>query len=124
MSQDAVYDELCALLRAAGVEVRVETFRRRSDRRGGLCTVKGRLVVLLDAQASRAERTRALLESVEQLDPDVLSRRSAQLSPELRRHLNRRGQMPWPHLREAPGLARCTPAPPETPLTTTTGRRK
>lgn len=84
--------------------------------------MKGRRLVLLDAQASPAERTRALLEAVEKLGLDALGLSGAELSPELRRQLSRRGQMPWPHLRNAPGLARCEP---DAPLSgSTTGRRK
>jgi hypothetical protein len=118
--RDAVYDELCRLLRAAGVEVRVTPFQRPPDRSGGHCRIKGRHLVLLDAQASPGERARALLEAVEGIGLDALGLSGSAFSPELLRRLNRRGQMPWPHAREAPGLARCEPAP----NVTTIGRRK
>lgn len=83
--------------------------------------MKGRHLVLLDAQASPAERTRALLEAVEKLGLPALGLKGSELSPELRRQLSRRGRMPWPHLRDAPGLARCEP---ETPLSGSTGDRR
>lgn len=121
MAEPAVYEELCRLLAQAEIEVRVEPFARPSDRRGGLCNVKGRHLVLLDAQASPAERTRALLEAVEKLGLPALGLKGSELSPELRRQLSRRGRMPWPHLRDAPGLARCEP---ETPLSGSTGDRR
>lgn len=122
VTREALYEELCRLLDEAGVEVRVEPFERPSDRSGGLCRVKGRHLVLLDAQASPAQRARALLESVERLGLHALGLNGAALSPDLLRQLNRRGHMPWPHPREAPGLARCEPEP--SWHGRTTGRRK
>lgn len=122
MARDAVYDELCRLLRRAGVEVRVTPFERPPDRSGGLCRIHGRHLVLLDAQASPAQRARALLEAVEGIGLETLGLSGAVLSPELLRQFNRRGRVPWPSLREAPGLARCEPEPPVSG--TTVGRRK
>jgi hypothetical protein len=112
VSGHALYDELCHLLAGSGIEVRVETFEKPSARGGGLCLVKGKRLVLLDAGASPAERARALIEAFEHLEIAGARLHDAELSPELRRHLNRRGQMPWPQLRKAPGLARCEPEEP------------
>ncbi len=107
MSHEAVFDELCALLRGAGIEVRIEAFQRAPDRAGGLCVLKGKRLVLLDAAAHRSEQARALLETVENVGLEALGLRGAEFSPALRRQLGRRGKMPWPELRDAPGLARC-----------------
>src|SRR6478736_4437705 len=106
---DALYDELCRLLGDCGVEVRVEPFQKPSERGGGLCVVRGKRLVILDQGASRAERARALIEALEHLEVVGARLREAALSAELRRQLNRRGHMPWPSLRQAPGLARCEP---------------
>ncbi len=113
---EALYDELCRLLGDSGVEVRVEPFQKPSERGGGLCVVRGKRLVILDQGASRPERARALLEAIEHLEVGGTRLRDLPLSPELRRQLNRRGQMPWPNLRQAPGLARCEPDLPEEPL--------
>ncbi len=121
VTREALYEELCRLLDEAGVEVRVEPFQRPSDRSGGLCRLKGHHLVLLDALASPAQRARALLEVVERIGLDALGLNGAALSPDLLRQLSRRGRMPWPHPREAPGLARCEPP---SPWGKTTGRGK
>jgi hypothetical protein len=121
VSGHALYDELCRLLADSGIEVRVEAFEKPSARGGGLCLVKGKRLVILDAGASPPERARALLEAIEHLEVAGARLREGDMSPELRRQLNRRGQMPWPNLRSAPGLARCEP---EAPTPGTVRRRR
>lgn len=106
MDESALFDEICALLTAVGVEIRVERFSTPPDSAGGLCRVAGKNLVLLHSGSSKAERGRALLEVVEQLGLDRLGVRGAELSPTLLSRLNRRGQMPWPHRRQAPPVAK------------------
>jgi len=106
MDETALFDEICALLTAVGVEIRVERFSTPPDSAGGLCRLAGKNLVLLHSGSSKAERGRALLEVVEQIGLERLGVRGAQLSPTLLSRLNRRGQMPWPHRREAPPVAK------------------
>lgn len=106
MDEIALFDEICMLLRAAGLEIRTEHFALAPESAGGLCRVEGKDLVLLHAGASKAERARALLEVVEQVGLRRLGIRGAELSPTLLSRLNRRGQMPWPHKSEAPPVAK------------------
>lgn len=110
MDEGGLLDEMTAVLRAAGVEVRTEPFRQPPESAGGRCRIHGRELVLLDASASRAERARALLEVVEALGLEALGISGSDLSPSLLSALNRRGKMTWPHKKQAPPLAKATGA--------------
>lgn len=101
-----LYDELRTLLKAAGIEIRVESFKNPPDSAGGLCVMKGRHLVLLDSHASKPEQARALLEVLERVGLARLGLSGTDLSPELLTRLNRRGQMPWPHRSQAPSVAK------------------
>jgi UDP-N-acetylmuramate dehydrogenase len=101
-----LFEELCGLLRERGVQIRTETFQTPPDRAGGVCQLKGNSVFLLHSGASKAERFRALLEGVEQLGMAAIGLKGSDLSPALLRRFNQRGQMPWPHKKQAPPLAR------------------
>lgn len=106
MTEAPLFEELARVLRAAGVEIRVETFKVPPETAGGLCVMRGNRLVLLHAGATRAEQAQALLEVVEKLGLEALGLTGIQLSPELLRRLNRRGRMPWPHTSQAPRLAK------------------
>ncbi len=106
MSEVPLYDELRTLLKAAGIEIRVEAFKNPPDSAGGLCVMKGRHLVLLDSHASQPERARALLEVLERVGLARLGLSGTDLSSELLMRLNRRGQMPWPHRSQAPSVAK------------------
>jgi UDP-N-acetylmuramate dehydrogenase len=99
---------MTAVLAAAGVEIRTEPFQQPPESAGGLCRVHGRNLVILDARASRAERSRALLEVVERIGLTSLGLSGSDLSPALLSALNRRGKMTWPHKKQAPPLAKAT----------------
>ncbi len=111
MNETALFEELCTLLVAAGIEIRTERFHLPPDSAGGLCRLAGKHLVLLHAGASKAERARALLEVVEQIGLNQLGLSGSQLSPALLARLNRRGQMPWPHRSQAPPVAKPIPNP-------------
>ncbi|MCH2110656.1 MAG: hypothetical protein MK135_15145 [Polyangiaceae bacterium] len=106
MEEFRLYNELLALFKGAGIEVRVEIFQKSSERGGGICRLEGLPLVLLDGSCSRPEQTRTLLESLEQLGLGDLGLKGTDLSPELLSALNRRGRMPWPHRHQAPSIAR------------------
>lgn len=110
MDEGALLDEMTAVLKRAGVEIRIEPFRYPPESAGGLCRVHGRNLVLLDSGASRPEQARALLEVVENIGLSALGISGSDLSPVLLSALNRRGKMPWPHKKYAPPLAKATGA--------------
>jgi len=114
MDEAALYNELLEHLGRAGLEIRLESFKRPPESAGGLCRFQGKRLVLLHSGASKPERARALLEVVEQVGLSKLGLNGNDLSPPLLARLNRRGQMPWPHKQEAPPLAKpdYTPASP------------
>lgn len=115
MNEGALLDEMTAVLKAAGLEIRTEPFRLPPDSAGGLCRVHGRKLVLLDSGASRPEQARALLEVVESIGLSALGISGRDLSPVLLSALNRRGKMPWPHKKQAPPLAKATGGVRKTP---------
>lgn len=106
MTEAPLFEELCRVIRSAGVEIRIETFKVPPDSAGGLCVMRGTRLVLLHSGATRAEHAQALLEVVETIGLDALGLTGIQLSPELLKRLNRRGRMPWPHTSQAPRLAK------------------
>ncbi|GEM_PF-2180 len=106
MASRSLFDELSALLRSAGLEIRTESFKNPPDSAGGFCRIRGKNLVLLHSGASPAERASALIEVVEQVGLDHLGAKGVDLSPELLARLNRRGQMSWPHKSDAPPIAK------------------
>jgi len=60
--------ELEALAEALGVEIRVEVLRSLHPRKGGLCKVQGRFVLLIDKKATVDERWHLFLEGLCLLD--------------------------------------------------------
>lgn len=59
---------LLGLAASLGIEVRTEPFERRSLRVGGLCSVRGRQLILLDANAPAVDRVAALADALSRLD--------------------------------------------------------
>ncbi|GEM_PF-6489968 len=59
---------LLGLAASLGIEVRCEPFEPRSLRVGGLCSVRGRQLILLDANAPAVDRVAALADALSQLD--------------------------------------------------------
>lgn len=60
MELGQLYQELCAAARKLGVEVRAETFdpglSDAARPRGGLCTIRGRQLILVDSRGSLPDR--------------------------------------------------------------------
>lgn len=65
-----LFDELLGAAARLGLEVRTRVFRRKTDAKvpfaGGLCTVLGKPMVLLNANASAVERAVALADALTQ----------------------------------------------------------
>jgi hypothetical protein len=108
-----MFDELLGVAARAGLEVRARTFRGKIQGKvpfaGGLCTVLGQPLVLLNANASAVERAVALADA-------LVSRALADvdMSTEARRFLAERARsrsgMVEPESGPKPGLAKTASA--------------
>lgn len=63
-------DELIATANKLGIEVRVQPMLGPRVGAGGLCRLRGRLVVVIDAEAPAVERAGALADALGQLDTE------------------------------------------------------
>ena len=72
MELGQLYQELCAAARKLGVEVRAEAFdpglSDASRPRGGLCTIRGRRLILVDSRGSLPDRVATVAAALSQLD--------------------------------------------------------
>ncbi len=68
MATRELFRSLLGLAESLGIEVRLEPFGRRALRDGGLCSVRGRQVILLDANAPTVDRVAALADALSRLD--------------------------------------------------------
>jgi len=104
-----LFDELLGIAARSGLEVRTRAFRRKVDAKvpfaGGRCTVLGKPMVLLNANASAVERAVALADALTQQRLDEL-----EMSTEARRFLGARARsrsgVIEPELAPRPGLAK------------------
>lgn len=68
MDPARLFDELLGIAARAGLEVRTRTFRGKPQNKvpfaGGLCTVLGKSMVLLNSNASAVERSVALADAL------------------------------------------------------------
>jgi hypothetical protein len=69
-SEQALFQELCAAASRLGVDVRVEPFDTPVLRAGGLCSLRGTRLVLLDGHASIQDRLWALAGALATLGVD------------------------------------------------------
>ncbi|MBK8252245.1 MAG: hypothetical protein IPK82_06200 [Polyangiaceae bacterium] len=67
-----LYQELCAAARKLGVEVRAEPFdpglSDATRPRGGLCSIRGKQLILVDSRGSLPDRIATLAGALSQLD--------------------------------------------------------
>ena len=61
-------DELVGVAQKLGFEVRVEPFRAPTRSAGGLCRLRDRVLILVDAGANPIDQARALAEALATLD--------------------------------------------------------
>jgi hypothetical protein len=61
-------DELVGVAQKLGFEVRVEPFRAATRSAGGLCRLRDRVLILLDANSNAVDQARALAEALATLD--------------------------------------------------------
>jgi hypothetical protein len=64
--------ELFELLYETAVNAGIEVIEDRINRKGGVCRVKERLMVVYDAHASLNERNRLILEAISQINLDYI----------------------------------------------------
>lgn len=74
--------ELNRLLVETAQSLGIEIVEDRINRRGGICRLEGRLLVVYDVNAGPAQRNRLLLDALRQLGPEVF------LPPRLRELLD------------------------------------
>ena len=104
-----MFDELLGIAARAGLEVRTRTFRGKVQGKvpfaGGLCTVLGQPMVLLNANASAVERSVALADALASRARDEV-----EMSTEARRFLASRARsrsgVVEPDSTPKPGLAK------------------
>jgi hypothetical protein len=80
LGTERLLDELLTVARRLGIEVRVEPFRGGVRSPGGLCRLRGRVLVLIDQRLGVFDRTRTLAEALSELDVE-----GVYLTPEARR---------------------------------------
>jgi hypothetical protein len=73
-------DELLSAARRLGIEVRVEPFRAGIRTPGGLCRLRGRILVLIDQRLGVFDRTRTLADALSEFDVE-----GVYLTPQARR---------------------------------------
>ena len=108
-----MFDELLGIAARTGLEVRTRSFRAKVPGKvpfaGGLCTVIGKQLVLLNSNAPAVERSVALADALARLDLSEL-----EMSSDARRFLAERARtrsgLVEPDLQPLPGLAK-TAAP-------------
>jgi hypothetical protein len=61
-------DELVGVAQKLGFEVRVEPFRAPTRSAGGLCRLRDRVLILLDAASNPVDQARAIAEALATLD--------------------------------------------------------
>lgn len=113
-----MFDELLGIAARTGLEVRTRSFRGKVSGKvpfaGGLCTVVGKQLVLLNANASAVERSVALADALAKQPLSELT-----MSAGARRFLAERARsrsgVVEPDLQPLPGLAKTAPAPKKKP---------
>src|SRR6188768_3669399 len=114
-----LFDELLGIAARTGLEVRTRAFRGKVSGKipfaGGLCTVLGKSLVLLNSNATAVERSVALADALSSLALAELS-----MSVEARRFLSERARsesgVVEPELGPGPGLAKTTSVKKKRPL--------
>ncbi|SRR5713226_5676863 len=72
MDSDRLCNELVAIARTLGVEVRLEPFSTAATSGGGLCTLRGRALILIDQQAPLSTRVEVLARALARLEADTV----------------------------------------------------
>ena len=119
MDPGRIFDELLGIAARTGLEVRTRSLRGMVTGKvpfaGGLCTVLGKQLVVLNANASPIERSVALADALAALEIS-----EATMSADARRFLTERARsqsgVVEPDFGPRPGLAKTQIAPKKKPL--------
>lgn len=110
MSPELLLSELLRIASAIGLEIRSVGLRRKQSGPGGLCTINGRPVVILNARLSLIDRGTALADALAGRDLSEVD-----MPSEVRSFLNirtrSRSRLLLPQRGPGPGLARCVAEP-------------
>ena len=79
------HKELFSLLYETASNAGIEIIEDKINRKGGICRLENRLVVVYDANAPMQERNRLILEAISQMNPDRVY-----LPPKIRQILEER----------------------------------
>jgi hypothetical protein len=83
LGQERLLDELLSAARRLGIEVRIEPFHGGVRTPGGLCRLRGRILVLIDQRLGVFDRTRTLADALSEFDVE-----SVYLTPQARRFID------------------------------------
>lgn len=100
--------ELQKVAQHIGLEIRCVGVRRKQAGPGGLCTIKGRPVVILNERTSALERGTALADALAGRDLSEVAM-PAEVRGFIAARARSRSRLLLPQRRPGPGLARCAP---------------
>jgi hypothetical protein len=92
VERERLFEELLVAAEKLGVEVRVEPFETGGTSAGGICKLRGRRLILLDAAARVPERSAALARVLSDMDHErvyVAPRARDYICAEQARRMNR-----------------------------------
>ncbi len=72
MDSTRLFNELVAVARTLGVEVRLEPFSTAATSGGGLCTLGGRTLIVIDQRAPLSTRVEVLARALARLETDAV----------------------------------------------------
>jgi hypothetical protein len=106
VAPDSLLAELQRIAAEIGLELRSVALRRKNAGPGGLCTLNGRAVVILNQQSSAIERCTVLADALAGRDLN-----SFEMAPSVRGFVaartRTRSRLLLPERRPGPGLATC-----------------
>jgi hypothetical protein len=103
---ERLFEELLAVARAVGLEVRSLALRGSGSSAGGLCTIKGQVVVILDSRKSAIDRTTTLADALSGRDLINVTM-PYQVRGFIEARTRTRSRLLLPQRRPGPGLAAC-----------------
>jgi hypothetical protein len=107
---ERLFEELLAVARAVGLEVRSLPLKGNRPGVGGLCTIKGKAVVILNSLTSAIERTTALADALSGRNFDDLEM-PHQVRGFIQGRARTRSRLLLPQKRPGPGLRTARPKP-------------
>lgn len=106
MPPDRLLSELARVARAVGLEVRSVSLRGKQAGPGGVCTIRGKAVVILNERVSLIDRTTALADALVGRDLAMLDM-PAEVRGLISARKHTRSRLLLPQRRPGPGLASC-----------------